>query len=159
MTAPQGAEGDPSGGVGPVAAVGLGPETQRLDKWLWCARVVKTRTQASTLVSSGKVRVNRVKTDKPAHSLRIGDVVTASTGPRVRVLKVVALGLRRGPPTVARQLFEELTPARDAQDTPSKLVMGAAASSELSQSHAQRPQGAGRPTKKERRQIGRLKSS
>jgi len=62
------------------------PESQRLDKWLWFARMVKTRTLATRLVTSGKVRVNREKINKAAHCVRAGDVVTVTVNRRVRIL-------------------------------------------------------------------------
>lgn len=125
-----------------------GSPSQRLDKWLWFVRVVKTRTLAAGLVSAGKVRVNKVKTDKPAQALRPGDVVTVSVGPRVRVLRVLAPGDRRGAPEIARQLYEELTPAPVATKP---LAPGG------SDAGVVRPAGTGRPTKRERRHIDRLR--
>jgi ribosome-associated heat shock protein Hsp15 len=129
--------------------------TQRLDKWLWCVRVAKTRTQAAALVSSGKVRVNRVKTDKPAHAVKIGDVITASVGPRVRVLAVKGIGERRGSAEVARTLFDDLTaPASPAGGDAAKGLANEMASHGAS---GERQPGAGRPTKRDRRLIDRLK--
>src|SRR4051794_17143534 len=81
----------------------------RIDKWLWHARVTKTRSLAANLVAVGQVRVNRRKVEKSAHEVTAGDVVTVVTGGRVRVLRVQGLGARRGPPAEARRLFEELT--------------------------------------------------
>jgi ribosome-associated heat shock protein Hsp15 len=81
---------------------------QRIDKWLWHARFLKTRGLASRLVSDGKVRVNREKIAKPSHSVRPGDVITATIAGRVRVTRVVAIGERRGPPAEARTLYQDL---------------------------------------------------
>lgn len=131
----------------------LGTGAQRLDKWLWFARVAKSRTLAATLVAAGKVRVNRSKVDKPAHSLKPGDVVTINVGPRVRVLKVLQPGVRRGPASEARVLFDELTPPRER----SLLAGGDTAAGAPDSNPAVRPHGAGRPTKRERRQIDNLK--
>jgi ribosome-associated heat shock protein Hsp15 len=78
---------------------------QRLDKWLWFARVVKSRTSAAQLVESGKVRVNRARVVKPSHTLREGDVLTIALRGEVRVMEVLALGERRGPPQEARLLY------------------------------------------------------
>jgi ribosome-associated heat shock protein Hsp15 len=86
-------------------------EAQRLDKWLWFARVVKSRTLAASLVVDGKVRVNRERVSKPSQAVRAGDVVTVTVHARVRVLKVLGFGARRGPPAEARLLYEELSPA------------------------------------------------
>jgi len=80
---------------------------QRLDKWLWFARIVKTRQAAASLVEQGHVRLNRVKVAKPAHYVRPGDVLTIVLNARVRVLHVEGLALRRGPATAARLLYRE----------------------------------------------------
>ena len=80
---------------------------QRLDKWLWFARVVKTREAAAALVESGKVRLNGQKTLKPGHGVRPGDVLTIVLNARVRVLHVEGLAERRGPAEAARLLYRE----------------------------------------------------
>jgi ribosome-associated heat shock protein Hsp15 len=85
-----------------------GDARQRLDKWLWFARVVKSRTGAAKLVEDGHVRVNTVRADTPAKTVRPGDVLTIALDRQVRVLKVLAPGERRGPYEEARTLFEEL---------------------------------------------------
>lgn len=128
--------------------------TQRLDKWLWCARLAKTRTQAAALVTGGKIRINRVKTDKPSHTVRAGDVITASLGPRVKVLKIVAIAERRGSADLARHLFEDLTPPV-SQTADVRGHLGTGTDPERP---AARAPGSGRPTKRERRQLDRLKS-
>ena len=83
---------------------------QRLDKWLWFARIVKSRTLAAQLVQSGKVRINRIKVAKPAQAVRPNDVLTIVIRGNVHVLRVVAPGARRGPPAEARLLYELLSP-------------------------------------------------
>jgi ribosome-associated heat shock protein Hsp15 len=83
---------------------------QRLDKWLYFARLAKSRTLAADLILGGKVRVNRARTGKPSHPLRPGEVVTIALHGRVLVLKVLAPGRRRGPATEARTLYEVLAP-------------------------------------------------
>lgn len=83
---------------------------QRLDKWLWFARVVKTRTLAQKLVASGAVRVNGQRVIEPDHRLAVGDGLTILVHERLRVLKVVAPGERRGPAPEAALLFEDLSP-------------------------------------------------
>ncbi len=80
----------------------------RIDKWLWHARITKTRTVAARLVETGQVRVNRRKIAKPAHDVGPGDVITIAVHDAIRVLKVMAPGIRRGPAPEARQLFEEV---------------------------------------------------
>ena len=84
-------------------------ERQRLDKWLWFARVMKTRSLAAKLVSEGHVRVNAVRTDNPAKAVRVGDVLTVALDRHVRVLKIRAAGVRRGPYYEAKALFEDLS--------------------------------------------------
>jgi len=81
---------------------------QRLDKWLWCARFMKGRTDCAALVSEGAVRINRQPTGKAHARLRIGDVLTVAIRGDVRVLRVMALAERRGPATEARTLYEEI---------------------------------------------------
>jgi ribosome-associated heat shock protein Hsp15 len=80
----------------------------RLDKWLWFARVVKTRSIAQELAVSGHVRVNGQRAESAAKAIRIGDVLTVSLPSRVRVLKVRDVAERRGPATDAVGLYEEL---------------------------------------------------
>jgi ribosome-associated heat shock protein Hsp15 len=94
------------------------PGRLRLDKWLWCARVVKTREDAASLVESGKVRLNGQKTLKPGHGVRPGDVLTVVLNARVRVLHVVSLAERRGPAEVARLLYSEPGMSRPEGETP-----------------------------------------
>lgn len=121
--------------------------TQRLDKWLWFVRVVKSRTQAAALVTGGKVRVNRARVDKPSHALKPGDVVTVSAHRQVRVLKMVAAGERRGPPAEAKLLYDEVTEARTAPAQPRPAAM----------TPMEREPGSGRPTKRERRAFDTLR--
>ena len=80
----------------------------RLDKWLWQARLCKTRGLAARLVASGAVRVNAERVLKPATPLRVGDGVTFAQGAAIRVLRVRALGVRRGPAAEARGLYDDL---------------------------------------------------
>ena len=87
---------------------GGSPSTQRIDKWLWFARVVKTRSLAARLVEAGHVRVNGRRTDNAAKTLRAGDVLTIALERQVRLLRVVADGDRRGPSAEASLLFEDL---------------------------------------------------
>ena len=82
---------------------------QRLDKWLWFARLVKSRTLAAKMVEEGHVRVNSVRTDNPAKSVRPGDVLTVAFDRDVLVVRIRSPGERRGPYPEARLLYEELT--------------------------------------------------
>jgi ribosome-associated heat shock protein Hsp15 len=119
-------------------------EEQRIDKWLWFARVAKTRTQAAALVTAGRVRLNSVRCEKASQPVRGGDVLTISVGGRVRILEVTAPGVRRGPPAEAQALFVDRSPP-----SPPRATAGAA--------HALREPGTGRPTKRERRQMDRMR--
>jgi ribosome-associated heat shock protein Hsp15 len=83
-------------------------ERQRLDKWLWHARVVKARTSAAALVEAGHVRINGVRETAPGHSVRAGDVLTIGLDRGVRVLKVVGFSERRGDASAARVLYDDL---------------------------------------------------
>ena len=91
---------------------------QRLDKWLWFARVVKTREDAASLVESGKVRLNGQKTLKPGHGIRPGDVLTIVLNTRVRVLHVEGIAGRRGPADTARLLYTEPGMSAPTDETP-----------------------------------------
>jgi ribosome-associated heat shock protein Hsp15 len=83
---------------------------QRLDKWLWCARLVKTRTLAAALVTQGRVRINGKRAEKPSRLVEPGDVVTGTKLGRLFVVRVLAAAPRRGPATLARMLYDDLTP-------------------------------------------------
>jgi ribosome-associated heat shock protein Hsp15 len=119
-------------------------DTQRLDKWLWCARFFKSRSAAARFCDEGKLRVSGQVTHKAHYGLRPGDVLTFPLGPHIRVIKVTVLAGRRGPSAEARSLYEDLAPP---EARPAAPPMGDAGRREL---------GAGRPTKAERRAIDRL---
>jgi ribosome-associated heat shock protein Hsp15 len=88
-------------------------DRQRLDKWLWHARVVKARTSAAELVESGHVRINGVREKSPGHAVKPGDVVTISLDRGVRLLKVTGFSERRGDAAAARVLYEDLQNAKE----------------------------------------------
>jgi ribosome-associated heat shock protein Hsp15 len=114
---------------------------QRLDKWLWCARLARTRSGAARLIEAGKVRINGARALKPSRAVQAGDVVTATSLGRLTVVRVLASAERRGPASLARMLYEDLTPPTPAPD-------GA-------------PDGIGRqgkrPTKRNRRRLDALR--
>src|SRR3954452_11313535 len=83
-------------------------QRQRLDKWLWHARVVRARASAAALIEAGHVRVNGVREKAPGHSVKAGDVVTVGLDRTVRVLKVVGFAERRGDATAAHVLYDDL---------------------------------------------------
>jgi ribosome-associated heat shock protein Hsp15 len=101
-----------------MADRGIGKDTQRLDKWLWHARIVKTRSLAAQLVAQGKFRVNREKISKPAYAVKCGDVITAAIFGHVRVLQIAGFSGRRGPPVEAQALYVDLTPREGDQPRP-----------------------------------------
>lgn len=113
---------------------------QRIDKFLWFARFFKSRTLAASIVTDGRVRINGERCEKASTIVKVGDVLTFPAGPRVRVIKVLDGGTRRGPASEAQTLYEDLTPPPE----PAAPEEAAPAS---------RDKGAGRPTKKERRAI------
>lgn len=79
--------------------------SQRLDKWLFFTRIIKSREKAATLVKDGYVRVNGVRVELPAKQVKPGDVLTIALERRVLVVKVVSPGERRGPATEAQGLY------------------------------------------------------
>ena len=115
-------------------------EKIRLDKWLWQARFFKTRGLAAALLKAGHVRVNGVRVEKAAQCVRPGDVLTFPQAACVRVVRVIAIGLRRGPAAEAQALYHDQAPpvAREAET----LV-----------SQNPRFEGKGRPTKRDRRKL------
>ena len=110
----------------------------RIDKWLWHARFFKTRSLAAKVVSGGKLRVNGQPISKPAYMVSALDVLTFPQADTVRVIKVLALGDRRGPAPEAQQLYEDLDPPKPREEIPEQVP---------------RFEGKGRPTKKDRRAL------
>jgi ribosome-associated heat shock protein Hsp15 len=121
-------------------------DRQRVDKWLWHARVVRTRSAAAALADSGCVRINGARIDTSSRPVRPGDVITIALDRGVRVLKVAGYAERRGSADAARILYEDLSPPSETR--PDALA-------EL-QTAGLRETGAGRPTKRERRALDRL---
>lgn len=119
----------------------------RLDKWLVFTRFCKTRSVAAALVESGRLRVDGAIVTKPHHKLRVGEVLTFPQGGFVRVVKVLSLPPRRGSAPVAQGCYEDLRPPEEQEriPRPPRHVSGL------------REPGSGRPTKRERREIERLK--
>lgn len=101
----------------------VGEARQRLDKWLFFARLQKSRTLAAKLVAAGKIRVNRDKVDNPARAIKVGDVLTITFQNQVLVVRIEQPGERRGPPAEARTLYANLSAPAD----PASVVGGAAA--------------------------------
>lgn len=89
----------------------------RVDKWLWHARFFKTRTLAAAQVSAGRVRLNAEKIQKPAQQVAPGDVLTFAKDRHVRVIRIEALGSRRGPAPEAQALYTDLDPPQMKEET------------------------------------------
>ena len=83
---------------------------QRIDKWLFFARVVKSRSLAAKLAEAGNVRVNREKIGQASQIVKAGDVLTITLGRRILVYRILDTGARRGPAEEARRLYEDLSP-------------------------------------------------
>lgn len=131
-----------------AAGVGNAAESLRIDKWLWYARFFKSRSMATALVAAGRLRVNRSPISKPHHQVRPGDVLTFPQGPHIRVVEVVAIGKRRGPASEAQTLYNDLAPPERRREPETGAPPA----------QAERDRGAGRPTKRDRREIDRLRS-
>jgi ribosome-associated heat shock protein Hsp15 len=95
-----------SGKPDPTAAARL-----RLDKWLWQARFCKSRSLAAALIEAGSVRVNGTRVTRPGRDIATGDTLTFPQGNRIRVIRITALGLRRGPAPEAQSLYLDLDPS------------------------------------------------
>ena len=113
-------------------------EKQRLDKWLFFSRAVKSRTLAQKLIETGAIRVNSERTERSDHKVGVGDVLTMTLHERLKVWRILDPGTRRGPATEAATLYEDLSPPPLPRAEAPPLF-------------GQRDPGAGRPTKKERR--------
>jgi len=124
-----------------------GPEKVRLDKWLWAARFFKTRALAAEAVAGGKVEVNGDR-PKRARPLQVGDELRIRLGPYEQIVTVRALSDRRGPATQAAGLYQEAEASRSARE---------ARALQLKSLHSLFGPEKGRPTKKDRREIERLK--
>ncbi len=107
----------------------------RVDKWLWHARFFKTRSLAAKQVGAGHVRLNGDKIHKPAQNVTPGDVLTFAQGDQIRVVKIEAIGERRGPAPEAQALYFDMTEKRENVPRNPKY------------------EGKGRPDKKERRAL------
>jgi ribosome-associated heat shock protein Hsp15 len=122
-------------------------ESQRVDKWLWHARFFKSRSMATAMVAAGRLRVNEQPTSKSHYQVRAGDVLTFPKAGDIRVIRIEAIGKRRGPASEAQTLYADLAPPlprkKEGESPQAKPP--------------EREKGSGRPTKKERREIDRLR--
>ncbi len=125
-----------------------GQPGQRIDRWLWYARFLKSRSLAAALVQTGRLRINGQRISKASRAIRPGDVLTFPLGPHIRVVRVLDSGTRRGPAPEAALLYEDLDP-------PQQPV----AKADREAAPEVRDPGSGRPTKKEGRQTAAWKNT
>jgi len=117
-------------------------ETVRVDQWLWSVRITRTRSEAAGACRAGHVKVNG-RTAKPSTALRVGDRVEARIHQRDRVLDVVSLLSKRVGAQLAAETYRDLSPPPPTKERAEPVF--------------QRDKGAGRPTKRDRRQLDRLR--
>lgn len=122
------------------------PAGLRVDKWLWHARFFKSRSLAGELAGSGALRIDGIKVTKASQTVSAGQVLTFPKAGHIRIIQVDAIGTRRGPAAEAQALYTDLDPPapRPKDDQPKQ---------------AEREAGAGRPTKRQRREIDALRRS
>jgi len=120
---------------------------ERLDRFLFFSRALKSRTLAQKLIETGAIRVNSERTSRSDLKVGAGDVLTMQLHGRILVWRILDCGTRRGPASEAQALYEDLSPPAPprADLSPYQAAI------------APRPAGAGRPTKKERRETDRLR--
>ena len=123
------------------------PETMRIDKWLWSARFFKSRADAQRMVTSGRLRLNSEIMSKPHRLVKPDDVLTFPKADDIRVIKILAMATHRGPATETAMLYDDLDP-------PQPKVKS---TKDDTRPFEHRERGSGRPTKRERRKIDRLK--
>jgi ribosome-associated heat shock protein Hsp15 len=123
--------------------------TQRLDKWVWYARLARTRSGAQRLIAAGRVRLNSARVRSNATPLKPGDVLTVTLPRAVRVLKVRDTGVRRGAASAAAALYEDLSPQLEPGHSPASSFERA----------IRAPAPGGRPSKRDRRLIERMKAA
>lgn len=128
----------------------MSQQRQRIDKWLFFARMVKSRSLAARFVEEGRVRIDGDKISQPSRNIRPGDVLTLRFDRSVRIIRVLGIGERRGPYRQAVLLYDELGESMSEKRRDESTLAGPM---------AQRAPGAGRPTKKERRQVEKLTSN
>ena len=134
-------------------ALGESASGQRIDRWLWCARFFKTRALAAKFAGEGHIRLSRasapggrnaIRIEKPSALVRAGDTLVFTRRDRLRIIEVNACAARRGPAAEAATLYEDRSPPPPPREdkTPAPFT---------------RDQGAGRPTKRERRALDALR--
>jgi ribosome-associated heat shock protein Hsp15 len=121
------------------------PATVRIDKWLWAVRIYKTRSLATAACREGQVKIGE-QTVKPSRDVKLNDLILAKTGDITRTLKVIGLLEQRVGAPLVKEFAEDLTPASEFEKRRDPML----------QPLFRRPKGTGRPTKKDRRQMGKL---
>lgn len=132
----------------PERPVPDGPASIRIDKWLFHARITKSRSLAAKMVSQGDVLVNAQRVTQPSRAVKPGDLLTVTRDQHVRVFVIRSCGTRRGPAPEAQLLYDDKSPPR-----PPKAV------SALDRLVPVREPGSGRPTKRERRALDELRGN
>jgi len=119
------------------------PRLIRLDKWLWHARFFKTRSLSAKQITGGHVRLNAVKATKTSALVGPGDTLTFAQGREIKVIRILAIGVRRGPATEAQALYQDLSPPveTDSATAPTEVLRK------------------GRPSKQDRQDIQKFKDS
>lgn len=121
-------------------------EELRIDKWLWCARLFKTRTSAADACRGGKVKVNDAAL-KPSHDVKVGEIIAVQLGQLHKVVEVVSIPKNRVSPKDVPNIYKDMTPAEEYE----RIEFMHAYKAEY------REKGSGRPTKKDRRILDKLK--
>lgn len=121
-------------------------QSQRIDKWLWHARLYKTRSIAQKQVTTGKIRVDREKISSPSRKVVIGNVLTITRERDIKIIEIAGFAERRGPFSQAQLLYKDLTPPKPKEHVEAK-----------SMESMSRIQSEGRPSKHQRKQIMAMK--
>ena len=124
-------------------------EQQRIDKWIWHARITKTRTLAQKLIMAGSVRVNKIKITRPSYQIKPNDVLTISKNYRVSVLQIEALAPRRGSASDANELYLNLND--DSKQNNGSQI--------LNESKIAQNTRTAQPNKRNRRKLRQLKTN
>lgn len=122
-------------------------EELRLDKWLWCARLFKTRTLAADACRSGKIKINDISM-KPSHAIKIDEVIEVHLGQLHKTVQVKSIPKSRVSPKLVTEVYIDMTPAEEYE----RIEFMRAYKVEY------RDRGSGRPTKKDRRMMDKLKN-
>jgi len=120
--------------------------SQRIDKWLWHARIIKSRSLAQKLITSGKVRVDTVKITNASSQVRSSNVLTISLERDIKIIEITGIPKRRGPFSEAQTFYNDLTPPKEPKPKNTKgetITIGI--------------EGTGKPDKHQRKQILAMK--